>query len=355
MTGLSDNNSSVPALLSILLPAYNEQAVLPATYARFSGMAETFRQWGLDYELIFIDDGSKDQTPEILDRLASRDDHIRVAHLTRNFGHQAAITAGLSLARGQAVAIMDCDLQDPPEVLPNFLAKWKEGYQVVYAVRRKRKEWFGKRLAYWAFYRLLASISDIEIPLDSGDFCLMDRSAVDLLNSLPERQRFVRGLRTWIGLKQIGVTYERHARQAGQPAYTFRALLKLAMDGLVSFSSTPLRLVLRLGVLSALLAFLLGLWVLTVTFYEWNIPETVRKTPRGWASLSCLVLIMGSVQLLSLGIVGEYLSRIFAEVKRRPTFLIARVVGGGQSAVGNNAESATARHPLPTAHSTYSS
>ena len=235
--GSSSASSNGWQLLSIVLPAYNEQEVLPKTYARFTAMGDRFVADGLDYELIFVNDGSRDETAEILDRCASEDPHVRAVHLTRNFGHQAAVTAGLSVARGDVIAVMDCDLQDPPETLPRFLARWREGYQVVYAIREKRKEWIGKRIAYWAFYRLLAIISDLEIPLDSGDFCVMDRHALDLLNSLPERQRFVRGLRTWIGLRQTGIAYERDARQAGQPAYTFKALVKLAMDGLVSFDS----------------------------------------------------------------------------------------------------------------------
>lgn len=312
-------------LLSIVLPAYNEQEVLPRTYARFSAECSTLARLGLSYELIFVNDGSRDRTPVILDEWAAADPHVRAVHLTRNFGHQAAISAGLSVARGDAVTIMDCDLQDPPEVLPHFIAKWQEGNQVVYAIRQKRKEWFGKRLAYWAFYRLLAKVSDLKIPLDSGDFCLMDRSAVDLLNALPERQRFVRGLRTWVGLKQVGVEYERDARQAGVPQYTFKSLLKLAMDGLVSFSSTPLRFVTRLGIVSAVGAVGLGIWVVAVTVHEWELPANLRKTPRGWASVACLILLMSAVQLLSLGIIGEYLARIFQEVKGRPTFLIARI------------------------------
>src|SRR5256885_8757887 len=262
---LSDASDNPSALLSVVLPCFNEQAVLPKTYARFSAMERAFAQWGLDYELIFVNDGSRDNTPEMLNELAGKDRHVRAVHLARNFGHQAAVSAGLTVARGEVVAVMDCDLQDPPEILPQFLAKWREGFQVVYAVRKKRKEWVGKRFAYWAFYRLMSAISELEIPLDSGDFCVMDRSAVDLLNSLPERQRFVRGLRTWIGLNQTGLEYERDARAAGRPQYTMRSLLKLAMDGLVSFSSVPLKVVTRLGVLSAVAAMGLGLWVLGVT------------------------------------------------------------------------------------------
>jgi polyisoprenyl-phosphate glycosyltransferase len=319
------NGGESPRLISIVLPAFNEQDVLPKTYSRFSQECPKWAAFGLDYEIIFVNDGSSDQSPAMLDELAANDPHVRTVHLTRNFGHQAAITAGLTVARGDAVAIMDCDLQDPPEVLPRFIDKWREGFQVVYAVRQKRKEWFGKRFAYWAFYRLLATISDLKIPLDSGDFCLMDRSAVDLLNALPEKQRFVRGLRTWVGLKQVGVEYERDARQGGVPQYTLQKLVKLAMDGLVSFSSTPLRFVTRLGVASAVAAIGIGMWVIGITLREWNMPDALRKTPRGWASVACLILLMSAVQLLSLGIIGEYLSRIFQEVKGRPTFLIARI------------------------------
>jgi glycosyltransferase involved in cell wall biosynthesis len=327
MASLTANGiASIPrqGLLSMVLPAFNEEEVLPETYRRFTAECPKFAELGLDYEIVFVNDGSRDRTGDILDDLAARDPHVRAVHLTRNFGHQAAISAGLTVARGDAVAIMDCDLQDPPEVLPQFIRKWQQGNQVVYAIRQKRKEWFGKRFAYWSFYRLLAAVSDLKIPLDSGDFCLMDRSAVDLLNALPERQRFVRGLRTWVGLKQVGVAYERDARQGGVPQYTLKSLVKLAMDGLVSFSSTPLRWVTRLGVASALAAVLIGMWVVGVTVYEWN--EHIKdRTPRGWASLACVVLLMSSVQLLSLGIIGEYLARIFQEVKGRPTFLIARI------------------------------
>jgi glycosyltransferase involved in cell wall biosynthesis len=321
----SRSSSDSRQLLSMVLPAYNEEEVLPQTYARFTTECPKFDELGLNYEIIFVNDGSRDNTSTILDELAAKDSHVRAVHLTRNFGHQAAISAGLTVARGDVVAIMDCDLQDPPEVLPHFIKQWRAGNQVVYAIRKKRKEWFGKRLAYWAFYRLLAAISDLKIPLDSGDFCLMDRSAVDLLNALPERQRFVRGLRTWVGLKQIGVEYERDARQAGVPQYTFKSLVKLAMDGLVSFSSTPLRFVTRLGVASAFTAICFGIWVLGVTVHEWGLPEHAHKTPRGWASTACLILLMSSVQLISLGIIGEYMARIFQEVKGRPTFLIARI------------------------------
>jgi dolichol-phosphate mannosyltransferase len=321
MNGTSDNPTASRSrqLLSVVLPAYNEQDVLPMTHARFSAVGPTLAELGLDYELIFVNDGSRDATPRMLDELAAKDPHVRVVHLTRNFGHQAAISAGLTVARGDAVAIMDCDLQDPPEVLPRFIERWRSGFQVVFAIRRKRKENILKRAAYWSFYRIMGAIAELDIPLDSGDFCVMDRHAVDLLNSLPERQRFVRGLRTWVGLKQTGVEYERDARAAGVPQYTMRKLMKLAADGLVSFSGVPLRMVMRLGFLCVALSFLIGLWAVYAHIYD-------ERTLRGWASTVCVVLFMGAVQMISLGIIGEYLSRIFLEVKGRPTFLIASIV-----------------------------
>jgi len=311
------------ALLSVIIPAFNEQDVLPQTHERLTAVGKHLLDEGMNYELIFVNDGSRDSTAERLGVLARADRHVRAVHLTRNFGHQAAVSAGLSVAQGDVVAIIDCDLQDPPELLPQFLAKWREGYQVIFAIRQKRKEWFGKRFAYWTFYRLLAAISDLPIPLDSGDFCLMDRRAVDLLNSLPEQQRFVRGLRTWIGLKQTGITYERDARQAGRPAYTLKGMVRLAMDRLVSCSGVPLRGVTRLGSLSALCAVGLGLVVVSARTVGSN------RFPWGWSSTACLILLTSSIQLLSLGIIGEYLARIFLEVKGRPTFLIANIEGGG--------------------------
>ena len=308
-------------LLSVVLPAYNEQEVLPLTLQRFTAMRAPLAELGIALELLFVNDGSRDRTAELLEGYARADEGVRVINLTRNFGHQAAVTAGLSLAEGDAVAVMDCDLQDPPELLPRLVECWRAGYHVVYGVRKKRKEWFGKRFAYWLFYRTFARISDLDIPLDSGDFCLMDRSVIELLEQLPERQRFVRGLRTWVGLRQTGIEYERPARAAGEPAYTMGALVKLAVDGLVSFSSVPLRLVTRLGLLAAVFAMGMGVWVV------WSV-LTGQPMPRGWASLACLVLLMAAVQLISLGIIGEYLARVFLEVKRRPTYLIASVVGG---------------------------
>ncbi len=315
--------------LCIILPVHNEREVLPSTYDSLSAIRDPLDRDGLRLELLFVDDGSGDGSGEVLDGFAESDSDVRVVHLTRNFGHQAAVTAGLELADADAVVVMDADLQDPPEVVLRFAEKWRDGYQVVYGVRRGRKESALRRFAYWSFYRLYHVLSDPKMPTDSGDFCLLDRSAVDLVNSLPERQRFVRGLRTWIGLKQVGVEYERSARPAGVPSYTIRSLIRLATDGLLNFSTTPLKLATRLGLLCMLFAIALGIWVIVLTIHEMVYGG---ETPRGWASLACLISFLSSVQLLSLGIIGEYLNRMFLEIKRRPTYLISHIVETGPGA-----------------------
>lgn len=328
---MSSDSVKASDLLSLVIPAHNEVEVLGQTYQRTKSVCEAMLDRGIDHEIVFINDGSTDGTTELLDHLVERDPHVRVVHLTRNFGHQAAISAGLEVARGDLAVIIDADLQDPPEIIPKLLDHWQQGYQVVYAIRKKRKEWWGKRLAYRVFYRILAAISEIEMPLDSGDFCVLDRSAIDLLNKLPERQRFVRGLRTWIGLRQIGVPYDRSARQAGTPSYRFCSLVKLATDGLISFSVEPLRMTMRLGIMGVFMAIVLGGWVFWAAFYD-------QKTVRGWASLACLVLLMASIQLISIGVIGEYLARVFLEVKGRPTYLIGRV---SEHHVGKSKETQT--------------
>ncbi len=306
--------TAVPEL-SVVVPLYNEEENVKELYRR---LVFSLEELNLRFELVFVNDGSKDATPCLLDDLQAGDGRVVAIHLSRNFGHQAAVSAGLDHAAGRAVIIMDGDLQDPPEVLGHFVQRWREGAEVVYAVRTKRKENWFKRCGYFLFYRLLRAISDIDIPLDSGDFCLMDRKVIDVLNHLPERQRFVRGLRTFVGFKQVGLCYERAAREAGQPKYTFRALIRLAVDGLVSFSGYPLRLVTYFGFLSAALAIGLSVWVVVDAISN-------RATPRGWASTMIVVLFMGAVQLLSLGIIGEYIRRIFLEAKGRPTYIVGAV------------------------------
>jgi dolichol-phosphate mannosyltransferase len=298
--------------ISIVVPLYNEAATIAELYRRVS---EALQDSGESYELVLVDDGSHDATAEIADDLHEADERVVVIHLSRNFGHQAAVSAGIDHARGRAVVLMDGDLQDPPEVIDEFLRAWRAGYDVVYAVRTKRKEGLLKRIAYASFYRLLHSISDLDVPLDSGDFCLMDRQVVEALKALPERSRFVRGLRTFVGFRQIGVRYERDARQAGTSKYSFFALVRLAVDGLVGFSGYPLTLVTQLGIGSLVLAIGLTAWVLMDAYWH-------HTAPRGWASLIVVVLYMSSIQLFSLGIIAEYIRRIFIETKGRPTYVV---------------------------------
>lgn len=298
--------------ISVVVPLFNEEENLDELYRR---LTQSLTAIGATYELVLVNDGSRDTTESRLDALRANDIRVVAVHLSRNFGHQAAISAGIDLARGQAVIVMDGDLQDPPEVLDQFVQRWREGYGVVYAIRTNRKENLFKRTAYFLFYRLLRAISDIDIPLDSGDFCLMDRKVVDVLKHLPERLRFVRGLRTFVGFRQIGQRYERAAREAGEPKYSFRALCRLAIDGLISFSSYPLSLVTYLGFASAGLAVLVTIWVLVDAWHS-------HTAPRGWASTILVVLYMSAVQLVSLSIVGEYVRRIFLETKGRPTYIL---------------------------------
>lgn len=301
--------------LSIVVPLFNEHDNLPILHR---GLKDALDSLHCAYEIVLVNDGSKDDTPAIMDALAAADSSTVAVHLSRNFGHQAAVTAGLAQTRGQAVIVMDGDLQDPPEVLPQFVAMWEQGFDVVYAVRQNRKENILQRAAYHAFYRVLSAVSDIQIPLDSGDFCLMDRRVIDALEALPEKHRFVRGLRAFVGFRQIGLAYDRSARLAGKSKYSFRQLVNLAMDGLVGFSGFPLRFVTYLGFGAAAASVGLIAWVL------WQ--SIVNKVgPHGWASTTAVVLFTSAVQLLSLGILGEYVSRIFREVKGRPTYLIDRV------------------------------
>lgn len=324
-----------PAMLSVVVPLFNERENLGELHQR---LTLTLESLDLNYEIILVDDGSVDETPALLARLRDRDARVVVVTLSRNFGHQAAVCAGLDHARGDAVVVMDGDLQDPPEVLPRLVGLWREGFEVVYAVRKGRKEPFWKRLAYAAFYRILRAVSDLDIPLDSGDFCLMDRKVVDVLIHLPEKLRFVRGLRTFVGFRQIGLIYERSYRNAGRSKYSVFALVNLAVDGLISLSSYPLHLVTQLGIVSAGAAALLTARVLADAL-------TNGTSPRGWASTIVVVLVMGSVQLISLGIMGEYVRRIFVEVKGRPTYIV-RDQGGRPGNQGRDAESARERRAV---------
>lgn len=301
--------------LSVIIPVFNEAENLATLYSR---LTRALVNLGMSYEIILVDDGSQDQSPEMLRKMEAEDHRIVIVEFARNFGHQVAISAGLEHSRGRAVCIMDADLQDPPEVLHTFLAKWQEGWEVVYAVRTERKEWWGKRLAYAGFYRLLQRVANIEIPLDAGDFCVMDRKVVDLLVRMPERNRFVRGIRSWVGFKQIGVTYERQARHAGTPKYTLRKLLYLALDGLVSFSHMPLRIITLLGFTVSMLSFLVA------SFYIIK-KITIGVGVAGFTTLVVSIFFLAGIQLMTIGVIGEYIGRISDEVKRRPLYVARRV------------------------------
>lgn len=302
---------------SIVLPVFNEELIIDKLYERLSSVLNTFDG---DYEVIFVNDGSHDRSLEMLKAINAKDQRFKVVSFSRNFGHQTAISAGLRYTSGKAVIIMDADLQDPPEVLPQFLQKWREGYHVVYAIRKKRKENVFKRAAYHVFYRLLHKISDVDIPLDTGDFCVMDRAIVDLLNSMPERNRFVRGIRSWAGFRQMGMSYERDRRFAGEPKYTMTKLFKLAFDGLISFSKVPLRLASVLGFIVSGFSFIYAFG----TFLQHVFTTT---TVPGYTTTIIMITFIGGIQLITIGIIGEYLGRIYDEVKQRPLFIVSEFVG----------------------------
>jgi dolichol-phosphate mannosyltransferase len=310
---------SLPGMpvISVVIPVYNEQENLPSLYERLTSV---LTQCEPSYEIVFVDGGSHDRSLELLHNLERQDRQVRVVELARNFGHQVAISAGLDYARGQGVLIMDADLQDPPEILPEFIAKWREGHDVVYAIREHRKEGKLKRAAYDVFYRLLQRIANIQIPLDAGDFCIMDRRVVDLLKGMPEHNRFVRGIRSWVGLDQVGLAYERQARFAGEPKYTFRHLLYLALDGLVSFSYVPLRMISIAGICITLISIILAvIYIIRKLILGLN--------PTGFAALAAVVFFLAGIQLISVGVIGEYVGRIFEEVKQRPLYVLRRVTG----------------------------
>ncbi|HEY6399910.1 MAG TPA: glycosyltransferase family 2 protein [Blastocatellia bacterium] len=304
--------------ISVILPVYNESETLDKLKARLTAVLD--ERLGGSFEVLFVDDGSRDGSDRIIDDFHDRDPRFKAIHFSRNFGHQAALQAGLDAAAGDAVALMDADLQDPPELLEQFIEYWRRGYDVVYAVRKKRKEVFWKRAAYIMFYRTMKVISEIDVPLDAGDFCLMDRRVVDTLISLRERNRFLRGLRSWVGFRQIGVEYERDARHMGEPKYTLRKLVGLALSGYIGFSAAPLRLATWLGLSSALTGFFVALWTVYTKIAG-------IYSPRGWVSTISVIMFIGGAQLLMLGVIGEYLSRVYDEVRRRPLYIVRSRVG----------------------------
>jgi dolichol-phosphate mannosyltransferase len=303
---------------SFVIPVFNERETLSELHRRLSDVID-----GLDgdAELLFVDDCSYDGSFDVLAELGRADDRVRVIRFARNFGHQVAITAGLDHAAGDAVVVMDADLQDPPEVVPDLVARWQEGYEVVYAVRARRtgESWLKRATAAW-FYRLLRRIASVDMPLDAGDFRLIDRRAVDAFRSMRERARYVRGMFSWVGFRQIGVPYERPERFAGEPKYSYRKSLTLAVDGLVSFSNAPLRLALVAGFAFSTLAFLVGVFAIVAKLAgAFVVP--------GWASLLVVVSFLGGIQLTVMGMLGLYLGRIYEEVKARPIYIVRETIG----------------------------
>jgi len=304
--------------LSLVLPVFNEEATIPELYRRLTVVLESMTE---PYEIIFVNDGSADQSLRLLAEIAMQDPRVKVVNFSRNFGHQIAITAGLDYSRGQAVIVMDADLQDPPEVLPLLLQKWREGYDVVYAVRTERQgEGVFKRGTAAIFYRLFKRVARIDIPANVGDFRLMSRRAVEALSGLRERQRFVRGLSVWVGFQQTAVAFIREVRYAGETKYPLRKMVKFAFDGIAAFSFVPLQLATYLGFSAATASFCYMLYAVGLKLF------TDRSVP-GWASFIVAVLFIGGVQLIALGIIGEYIGRIHEEVKQRPLYIVADTVG----------------------------
>jgi glycosyltransferase involved in cell wall biosynthesis len=298
---------------SIVAPVFNESATLPEFYRRIS---ETMQALGEPWELVVIDDGSRDNSAEIMRDLARKDPHVRPVIFARNFGHQLAVTAGLDYSRGRAVVIIDSDLQDPPEVIPDMIAKWREGYEVVYAVRtaREGETWF-KLFTASLFYRLIYRITDVDIPRDTGDFRLLDRKVVNVLNQMRERHRFLRGMSVWVGFRQTGVGYKRLARFAGETKYPLKKMIKFASDAITGFSYLPLQIATYIGFIAAIISILAIPFVIIMRL-------TISHGFLGQASTLISVLFLGGVQLICLGILGEYLGRLYDEARGRPLYII---------------------------------
>lgn len=298
---------------SIVIPVYNEELVVKETYKRLKNVMD---QTDGAYELLFVNDGSRDRTLDILKEIALKDVTVKYLGFSRNFGHQIAVTAGMDYAQGDAIVIIDADLQDPPELILDMIRKWQEGFDVVYAKRTKRKgETFFKKQTARLFYRVLRASTDIDIPLDTGDFRLIDRRVCDQLSSMKERNRFVRGLVSWVGFKQTAIEYERDERFAGETKYPLKKMLKFSMDGITSFSYKPLKIASLLGMLLSI--FSIG-WILVVLYLKLFTDSTIT----GWSSLIMTTLFFNGIILMMLGIIGEYIGRIYDEVKNRPLYIV---------------------------------
>ncbi|QCJ44142.1 glycosyltransferase family 2 protein [Bacillus sp. S3] len=300
-------------LISIVVPMYFEEEVARECYNRLKKVMEDYK---INYEFVFINDGSTDKTMDILREISSGNHRSKVIDFARNFGHQNAVTAGIDHASGDAIVIIDADLQDPPELIPQLIDKWKEGYEVVYAKRKARKgETFFKLLTAKVFYRFLNYMSDIEIPKDTGDFRIIDRKVADVFKNMTERNRFIRGMMSWVGFRQTYVEYERDERFAGETKYPFRKMIKFASDGIIAFSSKPLRIVTGFGFFTVLISIGLLLYTIIVKLIGYQIEA-------GWASIMVAVSFFSGIQLLGLGIIGQYIARIYDESKNRPIYIV---------------------------------
>ena len=305
--------------LSVIVPMYCEEAVIGECYKRLTNIMKKIDNY--NYEIIVVNDGSKDNTLEILEEIAQKDKNVKVISFSRNFGHQAAVTAGLKNVTGDAIVIIDADLQDPPELIPEMLQLWEQGNEVIYAKRKTRKgESAFKLLTAKMFYSTLNALSDVEIPKDTGDFRLVDRKVVDTINQMPEHNKFLRGLFSWVGYKQVPFEYERQERYAGKTKYPLRKMIKLASDGIISFSTKPLKLVGTLGIISIVISILILIYALLSYVFKLN-----NLSP-GWTSIMVAITFFAGVQLLSIWIMSEYIGRIYDEAKERPQYIINKKI-----------------------------
>ena len=313
-------------IYTIVVPVYNEEPVIEETYKRLTAVME---QTGGPYEIIFINDGSIDSSAIIIKKIAESDNHIRLVDFSRNFGHQPAITAGMDYAKGDAVVIIDADLQDPPEVILQMIDKWKEGYEVVYGKRTERKgETFFKKSTANLYYRFLRFMTSVDIPVDTGDFRLIDRKVIEAMKRINEKNRYVRGLISWVGFRQTYVEYTREKRFAGETKYPLKKMIALAINGIASFSYKPLKFATSFGILLSCFGFI---YMIIVIFQRLFTDTTIQ----GWASLIIILLFTQGITLIVLGLIGEYIGRIYDEAKDRPVYIVREEIGGGVKSMGS--------------------
>lgn len=301
---------------SVVIPVHNEEKNIAELCSRLTGVLAALNK---PYEIIYVNDGSTDSSADILHKISALDKKVKIVDFSRNFGHQIAISAGISYASGNVTVVMDGDLQDSPALIPEFVKKWEEGFFVVYGIRKKRKEAFFKRACYFIFYRIQEKIAKIKIPLDAGDFCLMDKKITDILKKMPERNRFVRGIRSWIGFSQIGIEYERDPRFCGKPKYGLRKLMRLAFDGIYSFSDIPLKISLIFGFTISAFCFAFIIYIICQRLIY-------GTSAYGITTAIVSMLFLGGIQLIAIGVIGEYIGRIYDEVKQRPIFIVKQLI-----------------------------